>query len=92
MRGGIEPRPYWYVNYYGTDKLDASSNIIFSNGELDPWRGGGVNKSFSNSVIAIYIEQGAHHLDLRSANSQDPESVKQARRIEVEHIKKWIQK
>ena len=36
------------------------------------------------------IENGAHHLDLRSKNPLDPESVIKAREIHKENIKKWI--
>jgi hypothetical protein len=35
------------------------TNIVFSNGNLDPWSGGGVtfNVTASPSVVAIVIEQ-----------------------------------
>jgi len=32
----------------------------------------------------------AHHLDLRSSNTQDPESVRVARYKEINEIIKWI--
>ncbi len=68
------------------------SNIVFSNGRLDPWSGGGVtfNTSTAPTVVAIVIDQGAHHLDLRSTNPADPESVIVARNIERMHIRQWI--
>ncbi len=62
---GVTIRPHWIPLWSGADKLQASSNIIFSNGELDPWRGGGITKNIGSSIYAIYIEKGAHHLDLR---------------------------
>ncbi len=61
-----------------------------SNGKLDPWSGGGFLKSVSDSVVAILIEDGAHHLDLRSSNPADPKSVIKARKKEKEYIEKWI--
>lgn len=67
-----------------------ASNIIFSNGLLDPWSGGGVLRTSNNLVKLVIIPEGAHHLDLRAANKADPESVKVARQIELDTIKEWI--
>lgn len=47
-------------------------------------------KSVSESVVALVIEQGAHHLDLMFSNPLDPESVKAARASHREHMQKWI--
>ncbi|GFT13338.1 lysosomal Pro-X carboxypeptidase [Nephila pilipes] len=76
-----------YIMYGGKD-IAASSNIIFTNGKLDPWYGGGILQSLSDTLIAIVMEDAAHHLDLRSSNIADPDSVKKARYT----IKKWISK
>jgi len=40
--------------------------------------------------VAIIVEDGAHHLDLRSSNTLDPESVRVARYKEINEIIKWI--
>ncbi len=45
----------------------------------------------SDSLISILIEDGAHHLDLRGQNPDDPESVRYARFLEIEQIIKWIE-
>ena len=63
-------------NYYGglNPKKDfaKASNIIFSNGELDPWHAGGVMDKINDSVKTLYIGDSAHHLDLRLPHPQDP--------------------
>ncbi|XP_063301035.1 lysosomal Pro-X carboxypeptidase [Pelobates fuscus] len=88
---GVRPRASWITTVYGGKNITSYSNIIFSNGGLDPWSAGGVKESLSDSLIAIMIPEGAHHLDLRSNNAYDPKSVLQARAMEVEYMKKWIQ-
>ena len=55
------------------------SNIIFSNGVIDPWAAGGVLKNVSDDSIALVIPKAAHHLDLRPPNPLDPPEVTQAR-------------
>lgn len=69
------------------------SNIIFSNGQLDPWTAGGLTQEIKNNgnIDIIYISESAHHLDLREPNDQyDPQSVKDARAKETAIIKRWI--
>ena len=68
----------------------AGSNVLFSNGEYDPWRSGGVLADLSPTVRSIEVEQGAHHLDLFFSNPADPPSVRQAREVEVAAMKAWI--
>jgi hypothetical protein len=36
------------------------------------------------------IKDGAHHLDLRHKNSDDPQSVIDARNLEKKYMKQWI--
>eukprot|EP01123_Difflugia_compressa_P008868 TRINITY_DN2788_c0_g1_i2.p1 TRINITY_DN2788_c0_g1~~TRINITY_DN2788_c0_g1_i2.p1 ORF type:complete len:550 (-),score=106.09 TRINITY_DN2788_c0_g1_i2:64-1563(-) len=89
---GITPRPYWATINYGGKRLMGASNIVFSNGVLDPWHGSGVLTNVSESVVAVLIPQAAHHLDLMFSNQLDPVSVVEARKLEVTMIKKWIEK
>jgi len=80
---------YAQVEFGGKD-IEAASNIVFSNGQLDPWRGGGLTTTLNPSLPAYYIELSAHHLDLRASNPADPKPVVEARVFEVEQIKRWI--
>jgi len=84
------PQPTLANSLYGGRNLASASNIVFSNGLLDPWSSGGVLKSGEGGVVAIIIPEGAHHLDLRGSNPSDPVSVVQARKQERAYIDKWI--
>ncbi|XP_053161840.1 lysosomal Pro-X carboxypeptidase isoform X2 [Hemicordylus capensis] len=88
----VRPRPSWVPISYGGKNISAHTNIIFSNGGLDPWSGGGVTRNITDSLVAIVIPEGAHHLDLRSNNPYDPASVLQARLLEVHYMKLWLAK
>lgn len=80
---GTTPKWDWAWETFGgqnfTRDFAGYSNIMFSNGDLDPWSAGGVNGWVNYKVPYIMIKGGAHHLDLRSANTADPEDVIWAR-------------
>uniref|UniRef100_A0A8C9WAF8 Lysosomal Pro-X carboxypeptidase n=1 Tax=Scleropages formosus TaxID=113540 RepID=A0A8C9WAF8_SCLFO len=90
-RFGARPRAQWAGTVYGGKDIGSHSNIVFSNGNLDPWSGGGVTQSFSSNLVAVVIQDGAHHLDLRFNNNYDPSSVLKARALELKYIKMWIE-
>merc|ERR1712168_885659 len=88
---GLESRVDYPIKRYGQKgQISAHSNIIFSNGARDPWSGGGQLESVSETLIAIVIPEGAHHLDLRSAHPDDPQSVIDARNQEKAIMRGWI--
>ncbi|KAL5012801.1 hypothetical protein ScPMuIL_011352 [Solemya velum] len=86
----VRPSEDWVMTYYWGQNITDASNIIFSNGLLDPWHSGGVLKSLSGSLIAIQIPDGAHHLDLRSETLQDPPDVIAARETERNILRNWL--
>lgn len=88
---GVRPRDEAATTYYGNEKLAGASNIVFSNGLLDPWSGGGVLRSNNDNVRITIIPDAAHHLDLRSSNAADPKSVIEARKMHISAIKYWIE-
>ena len=79
---------YWNNNFEYT-----TSNIIFSNGMQDGWHAGGQLTNFTNSdsIVAILMENAAHHCDLSSASPLDTDDVKQAREMETKLLTKWVQ-
>lgn len=92
---GVRPRPNWITTNYGGKDIkavlkDFGSNIVFSNGLLDPWSGGGVLENISSSIIALVAPEGAHHLDLRASTKIDPDWLVEQRATEVAYITKWI--
>lgn len=80
----------WVDNYYGGLNIEAASNIVFSNGLLDPWSSGGVLQNISDSLVAVVLDLGAHHLDLMFSDPADPPCVKNARAVQEANILKWI--
>ncbi|KDD71975.1 hypothetical protein H632_c4069p0, partial [Helicosporidium sp. ATCC 50920] len=86
----VDTRPYWASVEWGGRRLEALSNVVFSNGLLDPWSGGGVLTNLSDSLIAVVIPEGAHHIDLMFSNPADPPSVTQARETERFYMRKWV--
>ncbi|RNA14652.1 lysosomal Pro-X carboxypeptidase [Brachionus plicatilis] len=86
------PREEWPLINYGGSSHDIKyhSNLIFSNGNLDPWSAGGVLNDVNEKLKAVIIENGAHHLG-KESNEKDPDSVLIARLKEIEAINTWIQ-
>lgn len=77
---------------YGNRDIAEHSNIVFSNGDMDPWSGGGVLSNISDSIIAIHIKHGAHNYDLLHSHKEDLPSVLKARKIQKYYVRKWIEK
>ncbi|KAJ8984278.1 hypothetical protein NQ317_009762 [Molorchus minor] len=88
---GVRPRSEDVpILEYGGKDLRYASNIVFSNGLLDPWSSGGVLSNISDSISAVIIPDGAHHFDLRANNKNDSESVRNARKFHIHQIGKWL--
>lgn len=64
---------------------------MFSNGLLDPWSVFGVLDDVSDSVVAVIIPDGAHHLDLMYSRPDDSEALRSARQTIMQHVGRWVQ-
>ncbi|WOL15401.1 Peptidase S28 [Canna indica] len=89
---GVRPRPRWITTEFGGHDIKTvlkkfGSNIIFSNGLLDPWSGGSVLHNISDSIVALVTELGAHHIDLRASTAEDPEWLVEQRNTEINIIR-----
>ncbi|KAE9556588.1 hypothetical protein FO519_000282 [Halicephalobus sp. NKZ332] len=73
----ILSRPDWVIKNFGGE-FPGASNIVFSNGRLDPWSGGGWRdkNTREGSLVSIILEQGAHHYDLRGDHPEDTQEVR----------------
>jgi lysosomal Pro-X carboxypeptidase len=67
-----------------------TSNIVFSNGALDPWSVFGVLADVSDSVVAVNIPDGAHHLDLMYSRADDSAALRAARAAIMRHVEAWV--
>uniref|UniRef100_A0A0M3IZ85 Putative serine protease pcp-1 (inferred by orthology to a C. elegans protein) n=1 Tax=Anisakis simplex TaxID=6269 RepID=A0A0M3IZ85_ANISI len=75
----------------------AASNIVFTNGDVDPWSPGGVYErapgiahATKHGVYTFLIAGSAHHLDLRQPNTCDPPPVRNARFQITNIIDCWV--
>jgi len=86
-----QPRDKWMRLWWPLDNpAESSSRIIYSNGLLDPWHKGGYLQDLSSDLLAVIVKDGAHHLDLRESNKDDPQSVITARQQEVRILQGWL--
>eukprot|EP00656_Telonema_subtile_P012055 TRINITY_DN16044_c0_g1_i1.p1 TRINITY_DN16044_c0_g1~~TRINITY_DN16044_c0_g1_i1.p1 ORF type:complete len:268 (+),score=50.46 TRINITY_DN16044_c0_g1_i1:141-944(+) len=94
---GIEPRINWMKDAYGDGVQLATylKNVLFTDGDKDPWREGGMPANSSDispdgSVSRILIKGAAHHQDLRFADAADSKELLDARKVQFEAIARWV--
>lgn len=59
----------------------------------DPWHGGGVLTNLSDSIFAIILPNGAHHIDLMFSDPADVDypDIGWAREFERGQMRRWVQ-
>ncbi|KAL1831927.1 hypothetical protein ACET3Z_001578 [Daucus carota] len=93
---GVTPRPHWITTEFGGHDIKTvlgkfASNIIFSNGLRDPYSAGGVLQDISDSLLAVYTEEGAHTLDISTPSApSDPDWLVFQRKRELEILEGWL--
>ena len=108
---GRGPDINFLANEFGGYKIADNSdktgvtNLIWSNGGMDPWHGGGfypggqlpnsttplLHTNEERGIHYIWIRRGAHHGDLRGPSPSDPSELTAARTQEEAIIAGWIQ-
>eukprot|EP01065_Artemidia_motanka_P037991 TRINITY_DN46874_c0_g1_i1.p1 TRINITY_DN46874_c0_g1~~TRINITY_DN46874_c0_g1_i1.p1 ORF type:complete len:558 (+),score=166.37 TRINITY_DN46874_c0_g1_i1:57-1676(+) len=90
---GVDPRTEWARIGLAGKRLSGASNIVFSNGLLDPWHGGGILQNLSSSLLAVIIPNGAHHIDLMFSDPADEPypDIRAAREFERRQMRRWVE-
>jgi dipeptidyl-peptidase-2 len=93
----LNPQFNWALDTFGGRNPNKDflhlENIVFTNGDLDPWRAGGLTHPVpgNDDIHVALLKGGAHHLDLRLPNDEfDPQDVKDVRKFIEEALLKWI--
>jgi len=68
-----------------------TSNILFVNGNIDPWHALGVISDISDSLKAVFINGTAHCANVHAPSEDDLPSLTQARQKISAQIKVWLE-
>lgn len=89
---GLWPDPGWVASRFGGWRAaESASRILFSNGGLDPWRGGGVQRSLGPELPAVLIPEVGHHIDLFWSHPGEHQAVRDARAEEKGWVRRWVE-
>ena len=92
---GIDTDFTWPLRTFGgfnyTIDYKYYTNIIWSNGEYDPWIEGGVYTPVNLNQPVLIVKNGSHHLDLRPpAAGDNGTNVEHIRDQEIANLELWI--
>jgi len=83
-----------YTNmYYGGNKLTPTSgtNILFVNGNIDPWHALGVTQDVSSTLTTILIDGTAHCRNVLPVDDKSPPDLIEAIKKTEKTISEWLQ-
>lgn len=66
------------------------TNVVFVNGDMDPWHRLGVLQDLSADAPAIFIKGSSHCHDLLQPDPSDTDNIKEARKRIKILLKQWI--
>eukprot|EP00434_Breviolum_minutum_P020801 symbB.v1.2.018349.t1/scaffold1457.1/size117646/7 len=92
IRYGLTPRTAWLPINFGASNLQVG-NLLFTNGEKDPWRVGAPKFEVLPEGLDIsehLITAGAHHEDLRFDADPPKEPVSVAKAVTLMAMRRWI--
>ncbi|CAH1109164.1 unnamed protein product [Psylliodes chrysocephalus] len=89
--GVKDVRPEGAILAYGGKDLKYYSNIIFSNGEMEPWSSATVSDNVSDSIFSIKIPDATNQLDLRKFDPTDNIYVAETRKFHIHTITQWLE-
>ncbi|CAG9862931.1 unnamed protein product [Phyllotreta striolata] len=75
---------------FDAKSLKYYSNILFTNGNMDPYSCCSISSNISSTISAYNIIDAPHHVDLRTADVADNNYIISTRRQIVETIKQWL--
>ncbi|KDO34307.1 hypothetical protein SPRG_19121 [Saprolegnia parasitica CBS 223.65] len=88
---GVQLRPFGaHTMYGGRAGLEAATNLVLTNGDMDPWSHSGVLQSLAPSVVAVRIPKGTHQSDLYFHDATDSDDLKSARSVVRAHVQHWL--
>ena len=92
-RFGVTPDPWELVHKWNfVDGISDASFILFVNGLQDMWAGGSVMDNVTDTVVAINLENGAHHSDLSHQGPTDSDTwdVKEGFVQIADTLEEWL--
>uniref|UniRef100_A0A1I7UIF2 Peptidase_S9 domain-containing protein n=1 Tax=Caenorhabditis tropicalis TaxID=1561998 RepID=A0A1I7UIF2_9PELO len=66
------------------------TNVVFTNGDTDPWSALGYYNPRDESVVSHLIKGSTHGWDLQYSFDGESEELKYAKRLTDENIEKWL--
>ncbi|CAG2109557.1 unnamed protein product, partial [Medioppia subpectinata] len=66
------------------------TNVVLTNGSLDPWKASGILEDLNNSTKTALIEGGAHVSDFWGSKPTDSQSLKNARKLIEQQIGEYL--